>query len=109
VSRRKRRTAATAIAATLVVIAALASSWYRHPFAAAPTIVVVPSHNETGAPARARLAKGGHPVRNLFHQGGLVFNPSGAEAVRIRLSLAAGVAQSVVVEDGLVVTRANRV
>lgn len=38
--------------------------------------------------------------RTLFHQGGLVFNPPGAEAVKIRFGLDAGRAASLAVEDG---------
>jgi hypothetical protein len=38
--------------------------------------------------------------RTLFHQGQLVFNPNGAEAVRIRFERTAGHATALVVEDG---------
>ena len=45
---------------------------------------------------------------NLFHHGRRVFNPSGAEAVRIRFEPATGVVRSVVVEDGPVKVTAVR-
>ena len=68
------------------------------------------------APAdRLKIAKGargftiqrpGHAERNLFHHGGLVFNPPGAEAVRIKVEAGGS---TLVVEDGPVVTRAKRI
>ena len=70
-----------------------------------------------GATDRLEVAKGargftiarpGQPARNLFHQGGLVFNPTGAEAVRIRFEVSGGKASALVVEDGGLVTRAGR-
>lgn len=42
-------------------------------------------------------------ARNLFHQGGLVFNPAGAEAVRIRFAPG-----SVTIEDGPMTVTARR-
>ena len=53
----------------------------------------------SGATERLKVAKNARGVahrsqrpaaceRNLFHQGGLVFNPAGAEAVRIRFDVA---------------------
>jgi hypothetical protein len=45
--------------------------------------------------------------RNLFHHGNRVFNPSGAEAVRIRFEPATGKAASVEVIDGPVLIRAR--
>ena len=72
----------------------------------------------TGATERLKVAKNargaftiartGGIERNLFHHGGLVFNPAGAEAVRIRFEVSGGKAQVVVVEDGPVVVRATR-
>jgi hypothetical protein len=44
----------------------------------------------------------------LFHQGGLVFNPAGAEAVKIRFDVSGGKAESLIVEDGSLVVRATR-
>jgi hypothetical protein len=71
-----------------------------------------------GATERLKVAKNargaltitrtGGSERNLFHHGGLVFNPAGAEAVRIRFEVSGGKAQVVVVEDGPVVVRATR-
>jgi hypothetical protein len=70
-----------------------------------------------GATDRFEVAKGaraftigrtGQSARNLFHQGGLVFNPAGAEAVRIRFEVSGGKATALVVEDGALVTRAAR-
>jgi len=61
----------------------------------------------TGATERFTVARGARwftierpaqPARNLFHQGGLVFNPAGAEAVRIRFELTP--ARRVTVSDG---------
>jgi hypothetical protein len=64
----------------------------------------------------ARNARGGFTItragmteRPLFHQGGLVFNPAGAEAVRIRFRVADQKAARLVVEDGGAVTEATRV
>lgn len=47
-------------------------------------------------------------ARNLFHHGGLVFNPAGAEAVKIRFEVADARAQAVTVQDGPLVIRATR-
>jgi hypothetical protein len=47
--------------------------------------------------------------RPLFHQGGLVFNPAGAEAVKIRIDVADRKARRLIVEDGGAVTEAIRV
>jgi len=67
----------------------------------------------SGPTNRFRVAKGargftiqrpGGAERNLFHHGGLVFNPPGGEAVRIRFENGA-----VAVEDGPVITRASRI
>ncbi len=46
--------------------------------------------------------------RSLFHQGGNVFNPAGAEAVKIRFQLEAAKATSLVVEHGESLVRATR-
>jgi len=46
--------------------------------------------------------------RSLFHQGGHVFNPAGAEAVKIRFQLEAAKATSLVVEHGPSLVRALR-
>jgi hypothetical protein len=54
------------------------------------------------------IARTGGIERNLFHHGGLVFNPAGAEAVRIRFEISSGKAQALVIEDGPVVVRATR-
>jgi len=62
----------------------------------------------------ARNARGlgiqrpGYPDRNLSHQGGLVFNPPGAEAVKLRFELAGDKAQTLVIDDGSQITRARR-
>jgi hypothetical protein len=47
--------------------------------------------------------------RALFHQGGFVFNPAGAEAVRIRFQLDGRRAVSLSVEDGAATIAARRV
>ncbi len=71
-----------------------------------------------GAADRLKVAKGpraftiqrpGSSERNLTHVGGLAFIPAGAEAVRIRFEAGAGAARALTVEDGPVVTRAERV
>ena len=50
----------------------------------------------------------GAPDRGLFHHGGRVFNPVGAEAVRIRFEPSSGPAQTVTVEDGPMRVMARR-
>jgi len=70
-----------------------------------------------GSTERLRIAKNARGVltitrdggseRNLFHHGGLVFNPPGGEAVKITFTLAEGKA-SLVVEDGPRIVRAAR-
>jgi hypothetical protein len=59
---------------------------------------------------RLRVAKGprgftlqrtGQSERNLFHQGGLVFNPAGAEAVRVEIRLTPE--KSLTIRDGALV------
>jgi hypothetical protein len=64
----------------------------------------------------AKSARGGLTIqrsgmveRPLFHQGGLVFNPAGAEAVKIRVEMTARRARRLVVEDGATVVEAMRV
>jgi hypothetical protein len=54
------------------------------------------------------MKREGEPDRNLFHHGGRVFNPPGAEAVRIRFEPATGRATTVVVVDGRETLRASR-
>jgi hypothetical protein len=55
------------------------------------------------------IARTGMIERNLFHQGGLVFNPSGAEAVKIRFDVTDGRARRLVLEDGAHIVNAARV
>jgi hypothetical protein len=72
----------------------------------------------TGSSERLRVAKNakgaltitrdGGIERMLFHHGSLEFNPSGAEAVKIRFEIAGGKARVLVVEDGPGVVRAMR-
>ena len=50
------------------------------------------------------IQRPGGTERNLFHHGGLVFNPPGGEAVRIRFE-----GDSVIVEDGPAITRGRRI
>src|SRR3954470_22245665 len=54
------------------------------------------------------IARTGGTERNLFHHGGLEFNPSGAEAVKIRFDLAEGKALALRIDDGARVVRATR-
>jgi len=69
-----------------------------------------------GGADRLKVAKGargftiqrtGQSERNLFHQGGLVFNPPGAEAVRIEIRLTPE--KTVTVRDGAVAVVARAV
>jgi hypothetical protein len=53
------------------------------------------------------IARTGGVERNLFHHGGLTFNPAGAEAVKIRFEVTDGRARALVVEDGPLVIRAT--
>jgi len=71
-----------------------------------------------GASDRLTVVKGsrgftierpGGAARNLFHHGGLVFNPPGAEAVKISFELSGEKAQTLAIEDGARVTRARRI
>jgi hypothetical protein len=66
---------------------------------------LVVSRNNRGALVVKRV---GQPERNLFHLGGRVFNPAGAEAVRIRFEPATGRATTLTVVDGPLAVRATR-
>ena len=55
------------------------------------------------------IKRDGAIERNLFHLGGRVFHPAGAEAVRIRFESGAQPASYLVVEDGPFVVKATRV
>jgi hypothetical protein len=74
-------------------------------FGAGPTERMVVSRNNRGALV---IKREGEPDRNLFHHGSRVFNPPGAEAVRIRFEPANGRATSVTVIDGPVQVRSTR-
>ena len=64
----------------------------------------------SGARGDLTIARPGVMIeRMLFHQGDLVFNPAGAEAVRIRFDVAAGAATALAVEDGGVTVAARRI
>jgi hypothetical protein len=54
------------------------------------------------------MKREGMADRPLWHHGGRMFNPAGAEAVRIRFEPATGPASSIVVEDGDIRVRAIR-
>jgi hypothetical protein len=54
------------------------------------------------------IARTGMTERNLFHHGGLLFNPSGAEAVRIRFDVTGGRALKLILEDGVRALTATR-
>jgi hypothetical protein len=54
------------------------------------------------------IKRDGAIERGLFHLGGRVFHPAGAEAVRIKFETAAQPAGYLVVEDGPVVVKATR-
>jgi uncharacterized protein (DUF1684 family) len=66
---------------------------------------LVVSRNNRGALVVKRV---GQPERNLFHLGSRVFNPTGAEAVRIRFEPTTGRATTLTVVDGPLVVRATR-
>jgi hypothetical protein len=74
-------------------------------FGAGETDRMVVSRNNRGVLV---VKREGEPDRNLFHHGGRVFNPAGAEAVRIRFEPAAGRATTLVVVDGVEALRASR-
>ena len=71
-----------------------------------------------GATERLKVAKNargtliiqrpGQGERGLSHQGSLAFIPAGAEAVRIRFDLSDGKARAVIVEDGALIVKAQR-
>ncbi len=54
------------------------------------------------------MKREGGSDQRLFHHGGRVFNPSGAEAVRIRFEPASGVVSTVTIEDGPLQVRGRR-
>jgi hypothetical protein len=54
------------------------------------------------------IVRAGGSERNLFHHGGLEFNPPGAEAVKIRFEVTGGKAGTLIVEDGPIAVRAKR-
>ena len=66
-------------------------------FGAGSTDRMVVAMNSRGALV---IRREGSIDRNLFHLGGRVFNPSGAEAVRIRFEPASGRATTLTIEDG---------
>ena len=55
------------------------------------------------------ITRTGGSERNLFHQGGFVFIPAGAEAVRIRFEGADQRAHALVIQDGALLLSAKRV
>lgn len=74
-------------------------------FGGGPTQRMVVSRNRRGALV---VKREGEPDRTLFHHGQRVFNPPGAEAVRIRFEPATGRATTLVVVDGTETLRASR-
>jgi hypothetical protein len=71
----------------------------------AQTERLVVSRNNKGALV---MGMDGEANQKLFHHGGRVFNPSGAEAVRIRFQPASGRAASLTISDGALTVRATR-
>jgi hypothetical protein len=57
---------------------------------------------------RLMVRREGGSNQMLFHHGGRVFNPAGAEAVRIRFEPASGPSTTLTIVDGPVVIRATR-
>jgi hypothetical protein len=74
-------------------------------FGAGATERFVVSRNARGALVMKRE---GEPDRNLFHHGGRIFNPPGAETVRIRFEPATGRATTVTVVDGVLQVKGTR-
>jgi hypothetical protein len=70
-----------------------------------PTDRLVVSVNARGV---LRVKREGQGEQNLFHHGGRVFNPSGAEAVRLRFEPLSGRATILVIVDGPLQLRASR-
>ena len=66
-------------------------------FGAGSTDRMVVAMNSRGALV---IRREGSIDRNLFHLGGRVFNPSGAEAVRIRFEPSSGRATTLTIQDG---------
>lgn len=75
-------------------------------FGMAPTERLTVAKNSRGD---LTIVRDGAGERNLFHQGNRVFNPAGAEAVRIRFTGDTNRATLLVVEDGEVMVTARRV
>jgi hypothetical protein len=63
----------------------------------------------TNARGALNVARDGQPERMLWHHGKRVFNPAGAEAVRVRFEPATGRATALIVVDGPLHVRANRI
>ena len=76
----------------------------EYAFGAAASERFTVARNARGILTIARAAD----ARNLFHHGGLVFNPAGAEAVKIRFEVTGGKAGAIIVEDGPLATHARR-
>jgi hypothetical protein len=55
------------------------------------------------------IQRPGQGERGLSHQGGLAFIPAGAEAVRVRFDVTGGKARTLIVEDGAMIVRADRI
>ena len=73
-------------------------------FGPGPTDRFIVSKNTQGHLVMKREAENN---QNLFHQGNRVFNPAGAEAVKIQFQPASGKAVSVEVMDGPILIRAR--
>lgn len=63
----------------------------------------------TNARGGLGVMREGHGDRLLWHHGNRVFNPAGAEAVRVKFEPAAGRASVLVVVDGPITVKASRV
>ena len=74
-------------------------------FGAAANDRLIVSNNNRGDLVMKR--EGGSDQR-LFHHGGRVFNPTGAEAVRIRFEPASGPVSTITVDDGPLQVRGKR-
>jgi hypothetical protein len=74
-------------------------------FGTAPTERFIVAANTRGD---LTIKRDGYGERTLFHQGSRVFNPTGAEAVKIRFEPPADRVDALVIEDGALVVRARR-
>jgi hypothetical protein len=76
----------------------------EYAFGAGPTERLKVAKNTRGL----GIQRPGYSDRSLFHHGGLVFNPPGGEAVKIRFTVVDGSARTLTIEDGAGAVEAKR-